>query len=329
MIETSITLLINRKTDFDLIKNIIINSRIDVPIYMVEYEFHIQINFTSDNEQWELETEIVKALPDYEFSFGPDKGRKEARIQLSRYQSSLCTDGWGRRIEDPLDETKYLVKKSKTKSERFNPKMKILFDNVEQTYYINIVEGINEKTNEEGYILLNEFKNHITKGDILIHKLYKSRHDAFLIGQQQMQKTVNVDYENFKAEKKKKIRAEQRIPRKIVRNFINSCNKSDCIAIFNNLSENIYYEKRKKWKTEYYIESLTNFKEYILSSEQDICSKNFIIRSSWEINLPFIKIGVKFFPHPNDNNLNSLEYRDFTFKVENEKITQIIEEKFL
>ncbi len=27
-----------------------------------------------------------------------------------RYQSELSTDGWGRQIENPLNETKYLVK---------------------------------------------------------------------------------------------------------------------------------------------------------------------------------------------------------------------------
>jgi len=58
-----------------------------------------------------LDTLILSGFPEYEFITDLEKGRKEIRLQISRYQSELSTDGWGRRIENPLDETKYLIKK--------------------------------------------------------------------------------------------------------------------------------------------------------------------------------------------------------------------------
>jgi len=41
----------------------------------------------------------------YEFTSSLERGRKEISIEISRYQSEFSTDGWGRRIENPLNET--------------------------------------------------------------------------------------------------------------------------------------------------------------------------------------------------------------------------------
>jgi hypothetical protein len=106
MIETEVSIVINRKSDIDLIEQKIIESKIQFPVYIREYEFSYQINFTSDYEEWELDTAILNLFPGYEFTTDLEKGRKEIRVQISRYQSDLCTDGWGRLLDNPLDETK-------------------------------------------------------------------------------------------------------------------------------------------------------------------------------------------------------------------------------
>ena len=126
MIETEISITVNRKSDIDLIKQKIVENKFQFPIYIREYEFSYQINFTSDYEEWELDTAILDSFPGYEFTTDLEKGRKEIRIQIIRYQSELSTDGWGRRIENPLNETKYLVKTSASKPEKFSPKIKVL-----------------------------------------------------------------------------------------------------------------------------------------------------------------------------------------------------------
>lgn len=110
MIETEISIIVNRKTDIDLIQQKIIENNFRFPVYVLEFEEGFQIKTTSDYEEWELDTLILNSFPEYEFTTDLEKGRKEIRLQISRYQSELSTDGWGRRIENPLDETKYLIK---------------------------------------------------------------------------------------------------------------------------------------------------------------------------------------------------------------------------
>ena len=121
MIETQISITVNRKSDIALLEQKIIENQFQFPVYIREYEFSYQINFTSDYEEWELYTAILSSFPGYEFTTDLERGRKEIRIQISRYQSELSTDGWGRRIENPLNETKYLIKTS------INKEIKIMF----------------------------------------------------------------------------------------------------------------------------------------------------------------------------------------------------------
>ncbi len=54
MIETEISITVNRKPDINLIEQKIIENKFQFPIYIREYEFSYQINFTSDYEEWEL-----------------------------------------------------------------------------------------------------------------------------------------------------------------------------------------------------------------------------------------------------------------------------------
>lgn len=155
MIETEITITVNRKSDIEQVQQKIIENKIRFPVYIREFEYSYQINFTSDYEEWEMDTAILSCFPDYEYTTDLERGRKEIRIQIFRYQSELSTDGWGRPIENPLNETKYLVKKSINKSEKFNPKIKVLFEDKEEYYYVNIVNGINKATDEKGFLLLD------------------------------------------------------------------------------------------------------------------------------------------------------------------------------
>ncbi len=331
MIETEITILVNRKTDIDIIKESIIKSEIQFPIYIIEYETDYQINFKSDYEEWELDTKILDCFSEYEFTEDLEKGRKEIRLQISRYQCKLSTDGWGRPIQNPIDETKYLIKKSSAKkTERFNPKIKVLFNKAEQNYYINIVNGIDNSTGDKGFLLLDDFKtqNESNTANIFRDRLYKSPDEAFQYGYSKMQKIVNQDFAEHIALQKKKIRELHKNPRKIVRDFINSCNKSNTEEILKNLDQNIIFVKRSNWQIKEVIEGIENFKNYIVSENQELCSRNFKIRSSWNIKLPTIEIGVKYYPTLTENDNNCIQqYRQIIFELKNDKIIGIIENK--
>ncbi len=328
MIETEISISVNRKSDIDLIEQKIIESKIKVPIYIREYEFSYQINFTSTYEEWELESAILNSFPGYEFTTDLERGRKEIRIQIFRYQSELSTDGWGRRIENPLNETKYLVRKSTNKTEKFNPKIKVLFENSPHYYFVNIVSGINRKTGEKGFLFLDNFESKNTKeAEILKDKLYKSPSKAFIAGFYKMTGVVDNHFATYLENKKKEIRKIQRLPRKIIRDFIKACNSFDEINILKNLDEHIVFDKRENWKTVYETDGVTQFKEYLNSFEQHLCGKDFKIRSSWSINLPNITIGVKYFPklpHPEKRPLQ--KFGQIHFEIKNNKIIKIIDE---
>ena len=185
-------------------KDSIINCKVQFPVYILEYDEHFEINITSDYEEWELETEILKHFPEYNFTENLEKGRKEIRLQISRYQSDYCTDGWGRPIENPLNQTKYLIRKAKSKSEKFNPKIVVLFDDSEHNYYVNIVDGINKNSGEKGFLLLNEFKaeDNNNKFELLKDRLYKNRSEAFSFGHLKMQGLVNDDFKEYLKDKK-------------------------------------------------------------------------------------------------------------------------------
>lgn len=328
MVETNISIAVNRKSDITLLEQTIIGNKFQFPVYIREYEFSYQIDFTSDYEEWELDTLILNSFPEYEFTTDLEKGRKEKRLQISRYQSELSTDGWGRRIENPLDETKYLIKKSVQKTPNFNPKVKVLFGDKEQFYQVNIIDGINEATNEKGFLLLNEFKNIVNDDtDFFKDRLYKSKIEAFHFGCDKMRKLVDDDFAFYVENEKKKIREIQKIPRKIIRDFIKACNSCDESSILKNLEENITFEERKNWKTIFKTEGLSKFREYLKSSEQQLCGKNFKIRSSWNFNLPNVTIGVKYYPISTDQGEKNIsKYEQIKFELADNKIVNIIYE---
>ena len=329
MIETETSIIVNRKSDITLLEQKIIENKFQFPVYIREYEFSYQINFTSDYEEWELDTAILNNFLGYEFTTDLEKGRKEIRIQLTRYQSELSTDGWRRQIENPLNETKYLVKTSASKSEKFNPKIKVLFEDKEQFYFINIVDGINTTTDEKGFLLLDDFKtnNEASNAEILKDRLYKSHQEAFQWGYHKISGVVENDFSIYLENKKKEIREIQKLPRKIIRDFINACNSSDENNILKHLDEHTIFEKRKNWKTIFEVEGISKFKEYLSSSEQELCGKDFKIRSSWNFNLPNVTIGIKYFPNSVDKGSKfNLKYEQMMITLDNNKIASIIYE---
>ncbi|HFK5505152.1 hypothetical protein [Elizabethkingia anophelis] len=327
MIETYITISVNRKTDIDQIQDIIIKNNIQFPVYFLEYGDSYQINFTSDYEEWELDTAILKCFPEYEYTTVLGKGGKEIRIQISRHQSEFSTDGWGRPIENPLNEKKYLVKKSANKIEKFNPEIKVLFENQEQYYYVNIIGGIDEANKKEGFLLLDDFKakNEDINTDFLKDRLHPSPIEAFHHGYNKIQEIADTDFNLYLEKKKKKNREIQKLPRKIIRDFINACNQFDEEGILKSIHKDIVFEKRINYRPSFIIEGITAFKEYLSSSEQQLCNKSFKIRSSWSFNLPTVRIGVKYFPTPTNQEANRFQkYEEIEFVLQDNTIIQIV-----
>lgn len=320
--ETNISLVINRKSDIAVIQQKIIESKIDNPVYIFEYEFHYLISFISDYEEWELDTAILNYFPEYEYTTDLERGEKEIRIQISRYQSELSTDGWGRRILNPLDETKYLVKKSVNKDLKFSPKIKVLFEDHEQYYYVNIVSGMSESTNRKGFLLLDEFKISDDEADFFKDKLYTSPIEAFYSARHKIEELVEMDFEIYRQAKKKKNRETQKLPRKVIRDFITACNNSDEVAILKNIDNDIVYEKVIDYRALNHVEGIIEFKKSFILNTQLI--GNSIKIRSWDIKLPHIILDIKYYLSlPESENDPVKKYALMKFIIKEDKITYV------
>jgi len=335
MIETQIQISVNRKKDIEVIKDILIRNKIDSPIYIAEYGEHFSIDFTSNYEQWELDKHICQSFPGYEFSLDLTRGRKEIRLEISRNQSDLCTTDWGYPIDNPLNETKYLVKKSVEKPDeanvKFNPEVRVLFGSEEQTYHINIIPGINNATQEKGFLLLDEFKVEADPEivDFLPDRLYKTQLDAFHSGRDKIEETVDKDYAEYLAVKKKERQQREKIPRKIIREFIKNCNSGNYDAIVKDLLQDIRFEIRVNWRQKLVSSGLDDFRNYIEASYQELCKRDFKIKSTWSFHQQDVRIILDTFTPPvetEDTPKNN--YRIFlNFRIEEDKISQIILER--
>lgn len=206
MIETHLSIIVNRKEDIDIIEAILREQNISAPIKILEFEDYYDINFSSDYEEWEIENAIVETFSNYHFVEDLGKGRKEIRIKFSREQSRFSTDNWGRPLEDPINQTKYLVKESKKKVLKFSPQIKVLFENFDEYYFVNIVPGIDKVNDKKGYLVLNEFRefNKDKETDFLKEELYSNKMEAFKSGVNEIEHLVQSDFQEYLEAKKKK-----------------------------------------------------------------------------------------------------------------------------
>lgn len=335
MIETEVTILINRKPDIDCVKEKIIAANFWFPVYLLEFEDHYQVDFASDYEQWELDTAILNVFPDYEFTTSLGNGRKEIRLQISRFQSENSTDDWGRPIENPLNETKYLIKNSKKAEAEFSPIVKVLFEADEIDYHVNIIPGIEReseiKPERKGFLILNEFSTNQPneETDFFKDRLYDKPIDAFRAGYWKMQELVSQDFKQYLEDKKKEIRRQQRLPRKIIRAFIKAANNNDIQGLLENLDESVVFTKMKRWRVEFELKGREKFKKYLESSDQDFCGRELKIRSSWSFNEPMIEIRVKYYPEHSEGEERTpgmLKFRQIKFELKGNRIYSIIEE---
>lgn len=331
MIETEITILVNRKSDIGVVRNELTACKVQFPVYLLEYENYYELNFTSDYEEWELDSALLRCFPDYTFVTDRERGRKEIRIELSRHQSEFATDGWGRPLENPLHKTMYLVKRSNNTTTHFIPEVKVLFGNEERNYYLNIVGGTRRSTDEKGFLLLNLFKTKHEGGEVEIFKdtLYKTPSEAVQSGLYKMKDVVNQDFQEYIETKKKEKRAHEKLPRKMIRDFINSCNKADFKGIFKDFASDVVFEKRVNWQPVARFEGITELEGYMKSSVQDLCSQDFKIRSSWHFDPNgAITIGIKHYPPDVEVRPDSLmKYRQLVFRFKAGKMASITEEK--
>lgn len=207
MIETKICLTLERKSDIQLIEKILKNEIIDAPIFILELEDTIEVRFKGHYEYRELDNEIMEYFPEYEFISDYEANEEEIRMQIFRYQDRSFIDDWNKSL-DALDETIYLVKKTSRKitpkSELFNPKVRVLFEDIEKNYFINIVKGVDSSKTKHGFIVIDSFEEGDIERDILINEPFDNRIDAFWAGYDKLDTIVEKDFEKYKQKAKRK-----------------------------------------------------------------------------------------------------------------------------
>lgn len=225
MIETEIIIGLNRISDLDIIKMMLGKQKIQAPIFILEYEASASIKFTIDYDYYELNDLLSSCFDDYEFVSEVENGKKEIRLQIYRYQSPLSSDGWGRKIENALNETLYLVKKNKSQITIPKFKVNVLFEDSEKNYFINIAKGIKKGTEERGFLVLEGFEQLLDKSEVhpYVSILHKDLNNAFWDGYGRLNCFVEEEFEKYIKEKMKQIRKQKMALKKIQEN--NKCLK--------------------------------------------------------------------------------------------------------
>lgn len=213
MIENFIHITIFQKEDYDSIITILKSHEISAPVFITEYEHSYQIKCVADYEYWELDDGIRNAFPEYDLQESIGNGRQEILLQINRSQSQFSRDDWGRPLESPLDQTKYLVKREENADTpiKFSRKVKVLFESEDRDYFINIEPGTN-KNNQEGFLVLDKFQelDEMDKRNILIQTLFKNPLDAFTAGLNKLDGKVSEDFEVFLKKKRRENRKRKK-----------------------------------------------------------------------------------------------------------------------
>jgi len=158
MIETHFELLI-LKEDLKKVHEIIKKYDFNFPAFFIDLDETIKIEFVSDYEEFEFLKEIGALFDGFEFKEKLSPGENNIKLTAHRFQSPYSTDGWGRPLENPLNEVFFLVKKRSDRIHRpkLNPEIIVSFKQEIKSYYINLVSD--ERGGEKGFLVLNEFEN--------------------------------------------------------------------------------------------------------------------------------------------------------------------------
>lgn len=197
MLNITIQIAINRKDDLEAILPIIMRQKIKNPVYIIENSNSYTMQFETDYNYYEIDTEIVKVFEGYEFQEDLGNGRREIRLSIYRCQLPFSTTDWGRPLNtDSVETTTYLVKKSKKEIiEDVNPSFKVLFGHEVKEYSLYIHEGYDEKKQEKVFFAFRDKNKLEEKADgFLVQKVFSSKDKAFWAGYHIMQEEINNDF---------------------------------------------------------------------------------------------------------------------------------------
>lgn len=208
MLDISVNITLNNKSDLEKVTEILKRQNIDKPVYIIELSDSYSINFESDYEHFEIDTDLESSFNDYEFVSDLGKGQKQIRIRINRTQSPFSSDGWGRHFNsDPIETTKFFIRRSKKESQTnndINTTFKVLFNDIEKEYTVNAVPGINKATDEKGYILVKNINDSGNDTELIEKKLFKTKSEAFWRGYQLMTSQIEQEFTDYQKSIKRK-----------------------------------------------------------------------------------------------------------------------------
>ncbi len=192
--------------DLKQVHRVFKEAQIDFPIFFIDLEGAIKIEFTSDYEEYELVKEIEKLFEGYEFKKMLPLGETEIKLVLHRYHSPFSTDGWGGPIENPINEILYLIKQptAKEKKQDFKPTVAVSYKGEVKEYHINLIHG--KKGEEKGFLVLKDFENYLygEKHEVGFYDGFRSKlSESFRYGLSHLEQYVEMKVKAYKKSRKK------------------------------------------------------------------------------------------------------------------------------
>lgn len=209
MIITTYNIRLYHKSDYDLLEETLKRLGIPEPVYILDYKSHIEFSFDIKDEYCIFGTEDFNIFDGFDFTDDIGKGGQEIKLRFHVEQQSGSTDSWGRPLEELTNKVYFLIKKEGIYEKgTVSSKVKVLFEDKTQEYFINICDERIKNTERIGYSILNEFREKLkSRKDVplLNNKIYETPRMAFYAAlNNELQKIVEEDFTTYLKAKKKK-----------------------------------------------------------------------------------------------------------------------------
>ncbi|MCD8739048.1 hypothetical protein LT679_00415 [Mucilaginibacter roseus] len=176
------------------------------PLYIFQIGTCAQMQFDSNEDTYFIDETIAAEFSEYDFTNDLSTGNEEILLSITRVQSPCSSDDWGRSWnEDALISEKYLVKKRERPPAQVPHRtFWVFFGEEPQEYKIHL--GLT--TTYEYVAIDGPFGEGLNPK--IISESYDNPTDAFWAGQRILKPKIELDFEGWQKQQKKKRRSNRK-----------------------------------------------------------------------------------------------------------------------
>jgi hypothetical protein len=190
------------KEDFKQVYEIIKAYEFDFPVFLIESETTIGIEFVSVYEEYEFIKDIEESFTGYDFVEKLVPGEHNIKMTVHRSQAHYASFGV---VENPLDETFFLVKTPSKDKREINPEIGVFHRQEVESYFINIINDTERDV--KGFRTLNDYENYLYGKEIepnLYNTFHRRLSEAYEFGLRNLKAYVIAKIKTRKNSKRKK-----------------------------------------------------------------------------------------------------------------------------